>query len=89
MFACHHCDNPPCCNPAHLFEGTNAENMRDSLNKGLAPIGERHHASVVTDVEAHEIFQLRRKETQRAIAARYGISESTVWYIQTGRRAVR
>lgn len=31
---CHRCDRPSCCNPNHLFPGTQVENMQDSANKG-------------------------------------------------------
>lgn len=36
LLACHRCDNPPCVNPAHLYWGTDADNLRDRLLRGTA-----------------------------------------------------
>jgi hypothetical protein len=34
ILACHRCDNPPCCNPGHLFPGTHQQTMQDMVSKG-------------------------------------------------------
>jgi hypothetical protein len=42
VFLCHHCDNPPCVNPDHLFKGSAKDNNDDMWRKGRGSCGPKH-----------------------------------------------
>ena len=46
MLVCHHCDNPKCVNPNHLFLGTSADNTKDRDTKGRQAKGDTHGAKL-------------------------------------------
>jgi hypothetical protein len=53
----HHCDNRPCVNPAHLFSGTNKDNVDDMIRKGRHADfgGEANPSRKLSDEEVEEI----------------------------------
>lgn len=81
---CHTCDNPPCCNPAHLFVGTHADNLGDMATKGRAKpvpiLGEQNGNSRLTseEVEAIRRRYVRGVTRQVDLAREYGISQPTI-----------
>jgi len=78
---CHACDNPPCCNPRHLFLGTMADNNADMLQKGRqrSVRGTNSPNAKLTD----DIIRTIRSEvtlgvSRRALARRFLVNHSTV-----------
>jgi hypothetical protein len=85
--ACHKCDNPACCNPAHLFDGTHQDNMDDMVAKRRHQHGERNGHRKLTEVQVLEIRRryIPRKVTGRALAAELNVSHATVEDVIAGR----
>jgi len=87
-FVCHHCDNPSCVNPAHLWIGTNAENLHDMIDKGRGADrrGERAGGVKLIEQDVHEIRRmLSRAISQTVIAKKYGVAQVTISMIKTGK----
>lgn len=80
-FACHACDNPSCCNPRHLYDGTPAQNSRDMIERGRTArrMGEQNHSAKLSDAQVREI---RRRyaagESQKALSRAFGVHRGHV-----------
>lgn len=91
LWVLHHCDNPPCVRPDHLYLGTHRDNTNDMVNRSRVAHGERTNTAKLTLAQVQEIRSLtygiqnfRRGECKK-IAEQYGVSPSQVKRIATGR----
>lgn len=74
----HDCDNPPCCNPAHLFMGDDAENAADKCRKGRIPSGEKSPKAKLTDAQCEEIRKRYVLGMGRILAREYGVASNLI-----------
>jgi hypothetical protein len=93
LLICHTCDNPPCCNPSHLFLGTQQDNLKDMytkgrgkkppLNKGVGfKKGEGHFMARLTE---EKVVSLRKRyangENAGALSRELGMSKSSIRHL--------
>lgn len=85
----HDCDTPACVNPFHLRVGTQAENMRDAVERGLFPTGEYNARTKLTADQIAEIrWRWSEGEKQTDLAREFGVSSSHVSRICTWKRRI-
>jgi len=93
LYVCHHCDNPSCVRPDHLFVGTPTDNIRDAIQKGRwhhspPPKGRRfqkghpvyYRSAKLTADQVREIRRLHDQGgvSKRKLAVLFGISRSNI-----------
>jgi len=84
----HRCDNPSCVNPQHLELGTQADNVRDMMQRGRKnPVrGSAHKCSKLSESDIPTIRHLLASgESQRAIACSFGVTQKVVCRIASGK----
>lgn len=72
----HSCDNPRCCNPAHLIKGTHIENVQDRVDRNRSARGENSGRAKLTEEDAQLILDSRL--SAEYFAKRFSIDVSTV-----------
>lgn len=88
ILVCHHCDNPSCVNPDHLYLGTQKDNMHDaSVRKRWDRKGSKNPQSKLTELKVKEIRLLCDEGdlSLEEIADKYKVSAGTIRGIRSRR----
>jgi hypothetical protein len=81
FLVCHSCDNPPCCNPKHLWLGTNADNVADMMAKGRVhhPDGEKNGNAHLTRAQVRQIRKYSKLGySQKLLTEIFGVSQGQI-----------
>jgi len=79
----HHCDNPPCVRPTHLYLGTDKDNHRDARERGRLAL----------KLSFEQVKEIRHKyattqATQRSLAKEYGVTQAHIWFLVNNRQRI-
>jgi hypothetical protein len=90
LMVLHKCDVRLCCNPRHLYQGDAKQNTQDALQRGhhTRVFGESNGKTKLTEGQVKLIRKSYKRGlvTQKSLALRYGVGETTIYYICTGER---
>lgn len=78
MEVCHHCDNPSCIHPSHLYPGSHAENMGDKKDRGRGT--GLNHARKLTDEQIADIQT--SDESAIELANKHGVNRSHIYRVK-------
>lgn len=81
----HICDNPACCNPAHLLTGTHSDNMADAIERERLHCGAKNHNAKLTESDVRYIRRNPERLSLSRLAERFGMSVSSLSYIRSGK----
>lgn len=83
QYACHHCDNPQCVRPDHLYAGSHADNEDDKRKRGRLKRGEEIHCAKLTEADVRAIRA--SNDDDRTLAERLMVSRSNISAIRSGK----
>lgn len=91
LYVLHHCDNPSCVNPNHLFLGTNQDNMTDMVKKGRQSRlkGEKHGRAKLAE---EDVIEIRRRVSvgkhgiQTKLGKEFNVSQTLISKIANRQR---
>jgi len=84
LFVLHRCDNPPCCNPEHLFLGTKRDNMLDAIAKGRLFMHDGAHHNARLSVK--DVAFIRGSDlSDRQLAMQFGVTRTAIKSIREKR----